>query len=33
MTELDMGQLVVIILIVSSVGIFVGTRIWMAFRK
>jgi len=27
------GQLIVIALIVASVGIFIGTRIWMAFRK
>jgi len=27
------GEIVVPLLIISAVGIFVGTRIWMAFRK
>lgn len=26
-------QLIMIILIIASVGIFVGIRIWIAFRK
>jgi hypothetical protein len=27
------GEIVVPLLIISAVGIFVGTRIWMVFRK
>jgi len=30
---MDEGQIIVPILIASAVGIFVGTRIWMMFRK
>jgi len=29
----NIGQIVMIVLIVSAVGIFVGSRIWMLFRK
>lgn len=31
--EENLGQIVMIGLIVSTVGIFVGSRIWMLFRK
>ena len=27
------GEIIVPVLIITAVGIFVGTRIWMAFRK
>ena len=27
------GEIIVPLLIISAVGIFVGTRIWIAFRK
>jgi hypothetical protein len=27
------GEIIIPILIILAVGIFVGTRIWMAFRK
>jgi len=27
------GQIIVPVLIVAAVGIFVGTRVWMMFRK
>jgi hypothetical protein len=27
------GEIVVPLLIILAVGIFVGTRVWMAFRK
>jgi len=27
------GQIVMITLIIAAVGIFVGSRIWMVFRK
>jgi len=29
----DAGQIVMIALIIGAVGIFVGSRIWMLFRK
>lgn len=31
--NMDEGQIIVPILIVLAVGIFVGSRIWMMFRK
>jgi hypothetical protein len=30
---MDEGQIIVPVLIVTAVGIFVGTRVWMMFRK
>jgi hypothetical protein len=30
---MDEGQIIVPILIVLAVGVFVGSRIWMMFRK
>jgi len=30
---MEEGQIIVPLLIVLAVGIFVGTRIWMMFRK
>jgi len=29
----NMGQIIMISLIVAAVGIFVGSRLWMVFRK
>ena len=31
--EIDLGQILVPALIIAAVGIFVGSRIWMAFKK
>jgi len=31
--EENIGKIVIPILIISAVGIFVGSRIWMLFRK
>ena len=33
MTEHEIGQFITIGLIIAAVGIFVGTRIFMVFRK
>jgi len=33
MIDENIGQLVMISLIVAAVGIFVGSRLWMVFRK
>ena len=33
MLEDNVGQMVMIISIVAAVGIFVGSRLWMVFRK
>lgn len=33
MTEHEIGQFITIGLIITAVGIFVGTRIFMVFRK
>jgi hypothetical protein len=30
---MDEGQIIVPVLIVAAVGIFVGARVWMMFRK
>jgi len=30
---MDEGQIIVPVLIVTAVGIFVGARVWMMFRK
>jgi len=30
---MDEGQIIVPLLIVAAVGIFVGSRIWLMFRK
>jgi len=33
MMDENMGQIIMISLIVAAVGIFVGSRLWMVFRK
>ena len=33
MLEENIGQIIMIALIISAVGIFVGSRMWMVFRK
>lgn len=33
MTDHEMGQFITIVLIIVAVAIFVGTRIFMVFRK
>jgi hypothetical protein len=31
--DIDFGQIIIPALIISAVAIFVGSRIWIAFRK